>query len=167
MWNGEERRQMKKELRSSEDAVKAISSAAESAVKAIAEAAGEARGVVTANAAEAAKVLLNKSSDGTSDHDFLLTFSTEVKTKLNSIAADIKELKDNTAGRINDLEAEKLNVKDSYLVLHKEANDKINADHETRLRAQETLANRIIGWGSAALVGVGILEFVLNKMIKI
>ena len=39
-------------------------------------------------------------------------------------------------------------------------------DHESRIRCQEALANRIIGWGSAALVGASILEFMLNRMWK-
>jgi hypothetical protein len=150
--------------RSTEEAVKAISAAAGEAVKTITSAAGEARTVVSADVAEAAKVLANKNNDGTSDHDFLLTFSAEVKTKLNAISDDIKELKDGTSTRIAALENEKLNTRDSYSVLYKTAVETTFKDHEDRLRSNTTRITQIMTWGSAGIIVLGIAEFVLNLL---
>jgi hypothetical protein len=122
--------------RSAEEAVKAISNAAGEAVKTIANAAGEARTVVATNATEAAKVVIAKANDGSSDHDFLLTFSSEVKTKLDNISVDIKDLKDGTATKI--------------------------ADHELRLNTLETNQTKTTVLLS---VGIGIMSLLVSILI--
>src|ERR1017187_6129506 len=81
------------------DAVKLIASATSDAAKTIADAASQARSVVAANASEAARILNVKNADGGSDHDLLTTLG----VKVDSLKADIKELKDGTSSRIASL----------------------------------------------------------------
>lgn len=88
----------------SQEAVRLIAQAAQDAGKLVANAAIEARQVITNHESEAAKIVIAKANDGSSDHDFLLTFSSEVKTKLDGIATDIKDLKNGTESKINDHE---------------------------------------------------------------
>src|ERR1700674_5313705 len=46
------------------------------------------------------------------DHDLLLTFKAEVATKLDRVISDVKDLKDNVAARVSDLEQEKASQRD-------------------------------------------------------
>ena len=47
-----------------------------------------------------------------SDHDILLTLKAELGTKLDRVIVDVKELKDNFAARVTDLEQEKVSKED-------------------------------------------------------
>ena len=136
------------------DAVRAISNAAEQAVKTIASAAGEARNVIADNASNAAKLIITKNADGTSDHDSITTLISSVKNiddkfteKFADLKNDIRVLSDGTSQRISNLENEKLNIKDSYSYVFKDGVDKIQSDHEKRIRRLE--------WSGA--IGVGFL----------
>ncbi|MDO8554366.1 MAG: hypothetical protein Q7S22_06155 [Candidatus Micrarchaeota archaeon] len=137
-----------------------IQRAAQEAVHVIAEAANAASKTVAQAAAEAAKIANSKNSN---DHDFLLTFSSEVKTKLDVIFTAIKDLSDGTAKRISDLENEKLSVKDSYPVLYKAGVDQYILDHGIRLSKLETNNTRqtLTVSGACALIVVlaGMLIF--------
>lgn len=144
---------------STAEAVKAISSAAGEAVKAIAQAAGEARLVLINNAAEAAKVLNIKNTEGGSDHDLLQ----RLDTKVDALKSDIKEIKDGTTDKINRLSEEKLDIKDSYPVLYKVAIEKKLDDLDTLTKDHEKIITRICTWGAAALLAMGIIEFLINK----
>jgi hypothetical protein len=152
---------------STEDAVKAISSAASEAVKAIASAAGEARSVLANNAAEAAKVLAVKNLDGNSDHDLLV----ELKTKMDDLKEDIRDLKDNTSIRIKTLEDSKLDICNSYPALYKKSNDDTHDDFEKRLRANETKLEdystiKKIVYGSCGIILATVLTAVIYLVIN-
>jgi hypothetical protein len=74
----------------------------------------------------------------------------EFGAKLDRALADIKELKDNVAARVTDLENEKLNKDDfgTYISEHS-ASHKIlldgQTDHEKRIRSLETAKNTLQG----------------------
>ena len=77
-----------------------------------------------------------------SDHDILLTFRAETSTQLKQLVADVKEVKDNIAARVTDLENEKVSKKDFaiYLEEHKVSHNELvkgQADHEVRIRKIE------------------------------
>ncbi len=74
-----------------------VESAASEALKTIATAATEATRVVASAASEAAKVINAK---GAIDHDLLI----ELKTRMESLKCDIKDLKDGTKANIDDHE---------------------------------------------------------------
>jgi hypothetical protein len=133
-----------------------IALSADSAVKVIANAANEASKTIASAAAEALKV---SNTQKNNDHDLII----EIKTIQQTMLSEIREIKDGTAKRISDLEACKLDIKDSYPVLYKEGVEKALKDHEDRLRLNETHVTRIMTWGTAALVLIGILEFVIGK----
>lgn len=84
--------------------IKIMAAAADKATQAIANSATSARAVVADDAANAIKILSVKNADGGSDHDNFLTFSAEVKIKLDTIATDIKDIKTGTAAQLADHE---------------------------------------------------------------
>ena len=118
-----------------------LASAISDASKLLASQAESARQVVATQASEALKVTNQNTS---SDHDFLLTFSSEVKSELKAIRADIKEIKDNTAQRIDNLEKDKLDVKDSYSLIYKIAMDKKIETLETSTLALVSSRNTVL-----------------------
>ena len=137
-------------------AVKSIAVAAEAAAKVISTSASEASRVVVNNATQTAKSLTVRSSD---DHDRIVVLD----TKLDAISDQIKELKDNNAKRIDDLEKNKLNTRDSYPVLYKESIDKCIADHEDRIRKNTVKLTIIMTVGSAIIFAITIIEFIIQK----
>ena len=80
-----------------EEAARTLGTAADKATSTIANAALDAARLLASNAAEAVKVNSAKSSD---DHDLLI----ELKTKMDDLKTDIKELKDGTNDKIADHE---------------------------------------------------------------
>ena len=137
-------------------AVKSIAVAAEAAAKAISVAAAEASQVVINNATQTAKSLTVRGSD---DHDRLVVLD----TKMDGLADQIRELKDTNAKRIDALESEKLNCRDSYVVLYKKEIETRLENHETRIKAGEITDTRLIAYGTALIFVIGIVEFILNK----
>jgi hypothetical protein len=106
-----------------------VENAASEALRTIATAATEATKVVASAAAEAAKVINAK---GAIDHDLLI----ELKTRMESLKDDIKDLKDGTTVKI--------------------------ADHETRLFALESSK----GKQSILLsVGIALLVIIASMLI--
>jgi hypothetical protein len=111
-------------------AVKVISDASLVAAKKIADAAEEAHKVVADAAATSVKVLHLKSAD---DHDLLI----ELKTRMEGLKGDIKDIKDGTTKRIADLEQNKADRID-FDRLETEVHGKI----EDRLRKLENASNK-------------------------
>jgi len=158
--------------------------AAAQAVQFIADAAIEASKVIANSALDATKVVANSAAEankmfhtrGAEDHDTLLILVesvnnldkrfTEKFTELKTdIKADIKDLKDTTTSRIQLLETEKLNIRDSYPVLYKAGIDKALDDHEKRLRKNGDNITKIMTWGAALLVILGIAQFFIGKFL--
>ena len=83
------------------EAVKVIAQAAAAASQSVAEAASNAAKVVADAAAVSVKVLNLKSAD---DHDLLI----ELKTRMENLKDDIKDIKDKTTQRIQNLENYKI-----------------------------------------------------------
>lgn len=102
----------------------------------IANAAEEARRVISNAAAEALRVINATTLGGGGDHDLII----RLDTKMDDLKADIKELKDGTAIKID--------------------------KHEERLGIAENKITKIMTWGSAGLFLLGILEFLINKFLK-
>ena len=142
-----------------DNAVKTIANAAESATKLLSSAAESASRLIASNAAEALKVSSEKQSD---DHDILVVLA----SKMEDLKSDIKDLKDNTTKRVDNLETNKLNILDSYAVLYKADVEKTRLDHETRIRDNEKYITQILTWGSVGLLVVGILEGVALHFLK-
>jgi nicotinic acid phosphoribosyltransferase len=140
----------------SADAVKAIAVAAEAAGKVISTAAHEASQVVVNNATQTAKQLTVRGSD---DHDRLVVLD----TKMDGLSDQIKELKNTNAKRIDALETEKLNCRDSYPVLYKKEVDDRLENHEIRIKSGEITDTRLIAYGTALIFIIGIVEFIINK----
>jgi len=149
--------------RAAAEALKLLSDASNKQLGVIADAALQATKLLASQAAEAQKVTTIKGQD---DHDFLLTFSSEVKTKLDTISGDIKDLKDGTTARIESLETEKLNIRDSYPVLYKEEVEKRFDDQEGRIRINTGRITQIMTWGSAFLLILTVGEFLLKTFVK-
>lgn len=96
------------------------------------------------------------------DHDLLI----RVDTKLDQLSGDVKSLSDGTASRIACLEADKLDIKDSYPVIYRKGIEDILTDHEFRIRHNSTKITQIVAYGAATLVIFGIIEFLLNIYFK-
>jgi hypothetical protein len=80
------------------------------------------------------------------DHDILVALHTDMV----GVKSDLKELKDNTAKRVDSLETEKLNI--AQAKEWKEAADKVHESHETRLR-------RLEWWGAIAIGALYAINF--------
>jgi di/tripeptidase len=126
------------------EAVKAISAAAGEAVKAIASAANEARLVLNTNASEAAKALIARNSAEGSDHDVLIrlvgavaNLDKNLSEKFAALKLDIKEITGNLSSRIDTLERNKLDIKESYPILYKNEDEKVRIEHTKRLEKLE------------------------------
>jgi hypothetical protein len=129
-----------------ENAIKLISTAAQEAVRTISAAAAEAKAVVNVNAADAARVLATTNSG---DHDLLQ----RVDTKVDALIITV----------------DKISLRDNLFVTQTEHNEviKVTTDHETRIRIIETNVTRIVTWGTALVIFVGILEFLIRQFVKV
>ena len=110
-----------------------------------------------------------------SDHDAIVTLVAETRAlgrqiaemknvELKDIRADIKEVKDNVADRVRDLENEKANKAD----IDKMASDaeKIHADHETRIRVNEQFRENFKGkYAILAVLGSAVISVVVSLVI--
>ena len=102
------------------------------------------------------------------DHNLILGLVGKVDTvnvKVDAIKIDIKELKDDNTNRINKLENEKLNKDESYPVLYKKLNDDSHLDFENRLRSNESRITKLWSYGTALIVLLGIVEFLISKFL--
>ena len=95
------------------------------------------------------------------DRDLLIKLNTQVET----LIADVKELKDNTAKRVDALETIKED-KTEVARLLVEAN-KVHADHETRLRSLESIFESFRGkYAILAVLGMAIVSIITSLIIK-
>jgi alanyl-tRNA synthetase len=140
-------------------ATQAIANAAREAVRTVSEAAAQASRLVVHNAEETSRTLNTQRS---SDHDAIVRIS----EKIDSLKADVKELKDGTSKRIDNLENDKLNIKESYTVLYKKAADDIATDTGNRLKKLEEGYAQMKMLGVVAIVILGIVEFFINKFVR-
>lgn len=110
--------------------------------------------------------------DSTQDHDLLI----ELKTSLNFIRGDIKELKDNLASRVTALEVDKIGRFEASKM--QEESLTVHTDHEKRIRdiekdadtldkRQSNFQTKVVTWGAAAIVVIGIVEFGLSIYFKL
>lgn len=129
------------------DAVRAISDAAAKATSVIAQAAETAAKVVSNNAEVQAKVIALPTLQETNDHNLLI----KLDTKVDNIQQDLTSLKNQHNGYV---------IKPEFIEVVR-----IQADHETRTRVLERSTTQIVTWGSALVVFVGIVEFLINKFI--
>ena len=83
-----------------------------------------------------------------------------IKSSIGEIKSDIHEIK------ANYITQEQHTQLVTNLNTHSSANDKTTADHENRIRNNETNITKIMTWGSALVLLIGIVEFLLNKFIK-
>ena len=128
------------------------------AIKVIADAASEATKLIATQAAEALKVANAK--DG-NDHDLII----EIKTVQQTMLGELRDLKDGTSDRLKQVEDAKLDIKDSYQSIYKKNVDAVCQDHENRIRSNERNITRILTWGSALLILLGIVEFFVAKVL--
>ncbi len=152
------------------EAVNVITQAANAATKSIANAAESAAKLIANNAESAAKVVANAEAaalrvanvKGPDDHDLLI----RIETRMEGLKADIKELKDGTSKRIDELEVGKLDSHDSYTALYKDSIDTIHKDFEDRIRSNEKNIIRIMTFGTLLVLLAGVVEVFLNLLIK-
>lgn len=100
------------------------------------------------------------------DHDILIEIRGQVnQTVLDvaSVRSDIKDLKDNTAKRVSDLESEKLDKDD--MIRMKEEHEKVHTELENiihaNIRTTTTLRDRQSYW----MGGLAVLNLVLGIII--
>lgn len=131
-------------MKSEEQSKHEIATAAQDAIKVIANA-----------AAEAVKVSARQDNN---DHDLII----KLDTKLDGLSEQIRDIKDTNVKRIETLEKEKLNLCDSYPVLYKDGVEKTLADHELRIRINTNRIVVICTVGSAILIIMNVVMFVVN-----
>ena len=92
-----------------------------------------------------------------SDHDLII----KIHTIVERLVTDVQELNDNTVSRISDLEVNKIDKIDyledlkKYDICVKELSDRITKN--------EITIARIMTWGSALLLILGVIEVVLSN----
>lgn len=97
------------------------------------------------------------------DHDLLVKLSVQVE----QLIKDVKELKDTTTKRVDSLELEKLNIKDSYPVLYKEGVEAQLNDHEGRMRALEKVFESFMGkYAILAVIGMAGISIAISFIVK-
>lgn len=103
----------------------------------------------------------NKSAQWNRDDRDLLV---ELRTEMIGVRADIKDLKDNFSARLAVLEAQKMEKLDAEKLFGNIGQG--FSDSEKRLRKLEVGYARIMTWGSAALLVLGIAEFLVTYFKK-
>ena len=137
------------------EAVRVIGSAAKIAAERIADAASEAHKVVSDAAATSVRVLHLKSAD---DHDLLI----ELKTRMEGLKTDIKNLTDGTTKRISDLEEGKADK-----VAFNDLCNEVHGVRENRLRKLENkTANFWIAFSLYSLAVVGMIGLLVFHILK-
>lgn len=97
------------------------------------------------------------------DHDLLI----RVDEKVDLLILRMQSLEDNNAKRIDALEKEKLNVRDSYPYLYKTIVEKSLDDHETRLRSIEQVWESAKGkYAILAVIGMAMISIFITWISK-
>ena len=143
------------------DHTKELAAAAKDAQSLLASQASDALKVISDAAAKQLEITATQSKG---DHDFMLTFSAIVNTKLDQLFSAVKEVTTNTTGKILALEQGKLDKCDSYPIRYQKEVEEISTDHEKRIRSlssfRDTLSGKMWGIGitaSVIMTGIGIL----------
>ena len=92
------------------------------------------------------------------DHDLLI----ELKTVQQVMLRQVTELKEDISMRVTQLERNKLDITDSYMANYKESVEKTLRYYENRIRCNEKNIIRIMAYGTAALVIIGIIQGILS-----
>lgn len=121
-----------------EQTKKEIANAASEAVKVIAAAASEAAHTIASAVADAKKI--TSMTQGT-DHDLLTELKTEFRVRMDGLKNDIADIKSGTAKRIDNLEIDKLDVKDSYSQLYKDGIEKRLSSVEKEVNSYNSSKN--------------------------
>ena len=102
------------------------------------------------------------------DHEEILLLTKAVDNlgkrldeKLSELKIDIRELRDNYANRLSDAEKTLINIE--KVKVAKKEQDEVNKSFETRIRCNEINLTRIKTWGSAIIVAIGIMQFIISK----
>jgi hypothetical protein len=105
----------------------------------------------------------NFDNSGVNNSGNIMKELSDIKTSLAVNTSETQNIKDTLA----EVKADVKEMKKNYInqEQHKVLCDS-NTDHETRIRGNETNITRIMTWGSALVVVIGILEFVINKFVK-
>lgn len=98
------------------------------------------------------------------DHDLII----KIHTIVERLVVDFKDIKDNTVTRIENLELHKANKIDLALEIEKIEKKvaKTDQDFEDRMKKQEISTTKIITWGSAGLLVLGVVEFLVAKFVS-
>jgi hypothetical protein len=134
-----------------------IEQATNDAVKLIAKAAEDAAKVISSTAFEVVQ-----NNRGGNDHDLIV----ELRVRMEDLKLAIKDLTDGTSKRIESLECNKLNIKDSYPVVYKTGIENTINDHEGRLRKNEVNITKILTYGSVLVVLIPIAERLIVSFFK-
>lgn len=94
------------------------------------------------------------------DHDLLVV----LHTQMQRVLVDLKEVKDNTIGRIAVLESSKVDL--TVVTKLQTDADRIHEDFELRVRALEKTQTQTITWGAAAIIAIGLIEFAITHFFK-
>ncbi len=129
-------------MTAAEKACKSLEDAQDRALEVINSAANKAAQVIADAAAEALKASSIKSSE---DHDLLIRLSEQIKQLSN----DVKELKDGTSKRIDDLERDKADKKE-----FEELKNSVYVANEKRLRALENKVSNF--WVTVSIYTIAI-----------
>lgn len=98
------------------------------------------------------------------DRDLLV----ELKTEMRAVRSDVKDIKEGLASRVAALEATKMDKTEAVRLIEegKNGDTKIFEDHEKRLRnvesSNEKFQSKVQAWGAAAILVLGIAQFVLQ-----
>ena len=109
------------------------------------------------------------------DHDLLVV----LHTQMQRVLLDLKEVKDQTIGRISVLESSVVYKKDAeleatrILTLAKSDAESIfgtksdtSEDFETRLRSLEKTQAQTLTWGTVSILAIGVAEFLVIHFVK-
>lgn len=93
------------------------------------------------------------------DRDLLV----ELKTEMVALREDVKDLKDGVKMDIEFLKADKISRAEAVRINTDQ--QVINQDVETRMRTSEKKLTQIITWGSAGVLILGIIQFLVGKFL--
>ncbi len=100
-------------------------------------------------------------NEHTRDHDLLI----KLNTQMDTLIRDVKEMKDNTAKRVDDLEADKVSM--AQLEQYRADGAKIHDDHEARLRNVENIFESFKGkYAILAVIGMAIVSLIVTYVSK-
>ena len=104
----------------------------------------------------------------TTDHDAIVTLISEtrqLRVEVKDIKGDIKAVQENVANRVSDLEQEKIDRVEALRLF--EANEKVQEDHEIRLRELKTFKDDLKGkYAILAIVAMTLVSIIVSVVQK-